>query len=162
MYIRVQQSSHSVFLLLQQGCPGIEGNTVTLSQAGYPCYFDLKKCQIFSQPWSIYDVTALPVPGVGRTPASLVIRQTKISVSQVLVPLSSNKIAPPSKKAERCLQHGFSRNLTPWKEIVSTFRRFVWKQSVRKKHDAMIQSLSNNHYPMQQRSYLSDSTSSEN
>merc|ERR1711928_263589 len=25
-----------------QGCPGIEGNSVTLSQAGYPCYFDLK------------------------------------------------------------------------------------------------------------------------
>merc|ERR1719250_45768 len=24
-----------------QGCPGIQGNTVTLSQAGYPCYFDL-------------------------------------------------------------------------------------------------------------------------
>merc|ERR1712130_1024682 len=26
-----------------QGCPGIEGNTVTLSEAGYPCYFDLTK-----------------------------------------------------------------------------------------------------------------------
>merc|ERR1712013_688176 len=25
-----------------QGCPGIQGNTVTLSGAGYPCYFDLK------------------------------------------------------------------------------------------------------------------------
>ena len=40
VYLHIRFSSNQYL----QGCPGIQGNTVTLSGAGYPCYFDLKKC----------------------------------------------------------------------------------------------------------------------
>ena len=165
VYLHIRFSSNQYL----QGCPGIQGNTVTLSGAGYPCYFDLKKCSwklfiflFLIRKWKPFTflISSLflfssSCAWCGQDPRSPGFQTNKHHCVTGITSLSL-------PDTQTYVQQSFSRNMTPWKEIVSTFRRLVWKQSVRKKRDAMIQSLSNNHYPMQQRSYLSDSTSSEN
>ena len=112
--------------------------TLTLQSAHFK-YFYLKNSPIwasltsqsadFKQPWSILDVPARPVLGVGRTPDPLVFRQTKIFVSQVHI---SHTTKLPLWRLKTYLQRGFSRNTTLWKEIVSTFQRQASKSTAHK------------------------------
>ena len=132
-----------------QGCPGIQGNTVTLSGAGYPCYFDLKKCswklsyfsfslesENPSHAWYLLYFSVHHVHGVDRTQGPQGSRRTNITVSQVLLlflcPILKrmcSKVSAEIWRRERRLSaHSeglfenrvWEKNTTPWYSLCQT------------------------------------------